>query len=349
MSRLGYRDIIVVATLCATLAGACGQAGAPASPTSAGSPVRQASEPPTAVPTAGPSVAPAASPPPLRAANGRIAFSEQSNGTGIVHVATVAADGSDHRLLDTSLTYKSEGAEFVPGSDRILFDSDRAGNVHIFSMDSHGRDVRQLTSGDGFEGYPAISPDGTTIAMDTDGLSLMDADGKNQRVMLPKSADGAVNTNPAFSPDGTKIAFERVLDFSGDKGRCAIFVVNVDGSGLVQLTPDWNMEASGPSWSPDGLRIYFGDHRERIGVPKNVWVMNVDGSQLTRLTDEPAGNHAFNAAASPDGTLVALIHYQKGDNHHTLQVMAPDGSHRSVIWTGGAGHYLESLTWGSQP
>ena len=74
-----------------------------------------------------------------------------------------------------------------PGSDRLMFDSNRAGNVHLFTMDGSGGDIRQLTFGNGFEGYPSMSPDGSTIALDVGtatadlGVQLLDADGTNPR------------------------------------------------------------------------------------------------------------------------------------------------------------------------
>ena len=46
---------------------------------------------------------------------------------------------------------------------------------------------------------------------------------------------------------------------------------------------DWS--AGGPSWSPDGVKIAFGvgicDYSECNG---EIWVVNVDGTNLARLT-----------------------------------------------------------------
>ena len=60
-------------------------------------------------------------------------------------------------------------------------------------------------------------------------------------------------TPPAFSPDRTKIAFSGAV---GDEslGLYALFVVNVDGSGLTQLTQGSFGEFD-PVWSPDGRTI----------------------------------------------------------------------------------------------
>ena len=64
--------------------------------------------------------------------------------------------------------------------------------------------------------------------------------------------------------------------------------MNVDGSGLTQLTTSYSMI---PTWSPDGLKIVFNDLED-------LWLINADGSGLTQITDHPRDKF-FNAAWSP--------------------------------------------------
>src|SRR5690242_12608064 len=65
----------------------------------------------------------------------------------------------------------------------------------------------------------------------------------------------AVNYQPVASPDGRRIAFSRGLE-----GRSDIFVMNRDGSGLVNLTHARGDDYD-PMWSPDGRRIAFTSNR----------------------------------------------------------------------------------------
>jgi TolB protein len=60
-----------------------------------------------------------------------------------------------------------------------------------------------------------------------------------------------------------------------------IHVIGVDGTDMRQLTED---EASSwsPSWSPDGQQIVFTSDRDGDA---DIYVMNVDGSGVTALTD----------------------------------------------------------------
>ena len=58
----------------------------------------------------------------------------------------------------------------------------------------------------------------------------------------------------------------------------------MDASGVTRLTYSDTYDVA-PVWSPDGRRIAFSS--ERDGNPE-VYVMNADGSGVTRLTDNGA-------------------------------------------------------------
>ena len=73
-----------------------------------------------------------------------------------------------------------------------------------------------------------------------------------------------------------------------------------------------------PEWSPDGGRIAFGAFDRRTSTRNarsDVWVVNADGTGLTRAFRAPAG--AFDPETSspswsPDGTRIAASHYSRG-------------------------------------
>ena len=66
---------------------------------------------------------------------------------------------------------------------------------------------------------------------------------------------------------------------------------------------------SGPAWSPDGRRIAF--HSKRDGNPE-IYVMNADGSGVTRLTYN--GARDLVTAWSPDGRRIAFYSNRDGGN-----------------------------------
>ena len=68
-----------------------------------------------------------------------------------------------------------------------------------------------------------------------------------------------------------------------------MWVSNADGTGRAQLTSEQN--AKTPAWSPNGTQIAF---TSKIDGNQEVYVMSADGSNKTRLTNNPA------ADSSPD-------------------------------------------------
>jgi dipeptidyl aminopeptidase/acylaminoacyl peptidase len=102
--------------------------------------------------------------------------------------------------------------------------------------------------------------------------------------------------SPVISPDGAKIA---VTHRQGTEGW-NIQVMNIDGSGRVQLTGTSYMDLVqqqftgvaphsysnvSPAWSPDGTRLAFATNRRGSW---EIWVMNADGSLQTPLVSSGA-------------------------------------------------------------
>ena len=101
-----------------------------------------------------------------------------------------------------------------------------------------------------------------------------------------------------------------------------------DGSNLTRLTYNsFPLSTSidyGPSWSPDGTQIAFQSYRDGTSENPNIEIykMDADGSNQTRLTDEPFADAV--PAWSPDGTQIAFTTYRIGDSE--IYVMDADGS-----------------------
>ncbi len=112
----------------------------------------------------------------------------------------------------------------------------------------------------------------------------MKADGSDF-FQITDRIDGGVATAPALSPDGRKIAFSLAEPASGDDWE--IYVINVDGTGLTNLTNDPAFDGWRPAWSPDGSQIAFFSTRDDP-INDEVYVMNADGSNVRRLTNNPS-------------------------------------------------------------
>lgn len=148
-------------------------------------------------------------------------------------------------------------------------------------------------------------------------LYSMDADGTNVTRITTNPHD---DKNPVWSPDGSRLAYTAIPPGCAPYQTCLfdLFVINADGSGLVQLTnhPRWD---GWPRWSPDGTRIAFVSGRDGNN---EIYVITADGTGLTRLTDNPKDD--IRPSWSPDGQRIAFQTNRDGD--YEIYVMGADGS-----------------------
>lgn len=196
----------------------------------------------------------------------------------------------------------------------IIFTSEQFGVPEVMVMRTDGSRRERLTNDQQSYSLPVVSPDGQSIAVASflggswNGIYLLDRFGKGRTKLVGRSTfDGS----PAWSFDGTKLAFRSILPGPfGEYGR--IFIVNRDGTGLRQLTPettDYTFDDS-PSWSPDGARLVFS----RSG---NLFLINADGTGLIST-----GVSGEDPAWSPDGTQIAYQSLGGG----TEGIFAMDGT-----------------------
>ena len=86
-----------------------------------------------------------------------------------------------------------------------------------------------------------------------------------------------------------------------------IWMINVDGNGLVQLTGIAE-GACQPTWSPDGMRMAFTApcRRNRESYAgSSIYTINVDGSGLNQLPINPGDG--YDPTWSPDGNRIAFV------------------------------------------
>jgi Tol biopolymer transport system component len=118
----------------------------------------------------------------------------------------------------------AEGA--FPGTNgKIAFERDN----DIFLMNPDGSGAAPVTSDGVAKRDPVISADGRFVAYSYNrDIWVVGSDGTNPHAITSGQAN---DQSAAFSPDGRRIAFLRA-----DVGD--IFAMNLDGSGLVNLTND---------------------------------------------------------------------------------------------------------------
>jgi len=181
--------------------------------------------------------------------------------------------GEANRVTDTP--QRERDPRWSPDGRWLYFVSDREGQEDVYRVRSAdtidtrlSRALRTLTerlTTDALpETRPTPSPDGRTVAFvrGNGDLWLMDADGRNQRRLVPGWDAGM---SFAWSPDSRWMAYSQDdEDFNAE-----IRIVPCDGSRPavnVSQHPDNDLA---PAWSPDGRFLVFSSRRQ--GDEFDVW------------------------------------------------------------------------------
>jgi VCBS repeat-containing protein len=196
----------------------------------------------------------------------------------------------------------------------ILFSSHRGG-VHdsqIYVMNPDGSNQRQVTTTRGHSWAPRAAPDG-------------------KRMLFSSVAPGQHNSHEATG-GGT----------SANPGNHDIYLADVDGANIINLTARFNSWDNGWSWSPDGKWIAFASDRDGNW---ELYKMTADGETIVRLTDHPAADgwpswtpdskrivFASNRAGNweiyvmdQDGANVQRLTFRP-DTYDTFPFISPDGT-----------------------
>lgn len=132
-------------------------------------------------------------------------------------------------------------------------------------------------------GMAAVSPDGKWIVAAAQPREGRPYDQRANQIWLigddghahPLIASPHQGRAPSWSPDGRRIVFESNQG-SPRPAFYAMFMANVDGSGLRQLTP-FNRNTQHPVFSPDGKWIAFSERAPKLfgAHAQSVAVMSV--------------------------------------------------------------------------
>jgi tricorn protease len=158
--------------------------------------------------------------------------------------------------------------------------------------------------------YPAISPDGTSIAFTWHGdLWRVSVEGGEARRL---TAHPAHDYRPVWSPDGESIAFA-----SDRYGSFQLYVMPAMGGEPRRLTFH-SADETPYTFSPDGRHLIFGasrldDARNRqfpSGALSELYQVPIEGGRVTQLTTLPAED----ASVSGDGRYIAYHDRKGGEN-----------------------------------
>ena len=197
------------------------------------------------------------------------------------------ADGKGKiiKQLTDAPGYDAE-ATVSPKGDKIVFTSDRSGDLELWVMDIDGKNQKQITTGIGYDGGAFFSPDGKRLVFRA-SRPKTDEDVNEYKELLAQhlvaptnmeiytcNVDGSdlkqitslgkANWAPFFHPGGKKIIFSS--NHHSKKGYdFQLFMINDDGTGLEQITNE-SMFNAFPMFSPNGKQLIFSSNRNNHGT-----------------------------------------------------------------------------------
>jgi tol-pal system beta propeller repeat protein TolB len=213
----------------------------------------------------------------------------------------VDSDGANERTLPTA------GAALSPawsptGKSIVYVDADDRG-TRIAQFDLRTWRPRLFpASTRGLNITPVYTRDGKNIVWASGGdapaeLVLADASGQDSLSVPFVGRRGSETTSPSFSPDGKQIVFMSPVPLTPQ-----LYIMNVDGTGLKQLTPVVPGKRSyrtGPEWSPNGDEIAY---QQQAG-DFQVWTIRIKDRLMTQLTNEGENE---DPSWAPDGRHMSI-------------------------------------------
>ncbi|MBT4478321.1 MAG: hypothetical protein HOC66_02825 [Flavobacteriales bacterium] len=164
--------------------------------------------------------------------------------------------GNIVKQLTNEPGYDAE-ATISPQGDKIVFTSDRTGDLELYTMDIDGSNIKQVTFGLGYDGGAFFSPDGTKLIF----RSSRPESNEEIKVYKQLLSEGLVKPT-----------------------KMELFICNVDGSDLKQITNLGNANWA-PFFHPSGNKVIFSsNHKSEKGFPFNLFMINIDGTDLEQIT-----------------------------------------------------------------
>ena len=202
--------------------------------------------------------------------------------------------GNIIKQLTNEPGYDAEATVSAQG-DKIVFTSDRSGDLELYTMDIDGSNVRQVTDQLGYDGGAFFSPDGKKLVF---------------RSSRPKTEEEVAEYKSLLSQGLVQPT------------NMEIYTCNIDGSDLKQVTQlgkaNW-----APFYHPSGKKIIFAsNHAGKRGFEFNLFLINEDGTGLEKVS----GDHVFDAFPmfSFDGKHIVFSSNRNNDGNHDTNMFVAD-------------------------
>jgi dipeptidyl aminopeptidase/acylaminoacyl peptidase len=235
---------------------------------------------------------------------GRLVFDQIESRLNLSAVSL--ASGSTASVPFTTGNSRDRQPAYSPDGSRIVFTSNRSGNMDLWVLEPRTGALRQLTDDPAQDWDPGFTPDGRHVLWSSDRSGHLEiwmagADGSGARQV---TRDGVDAENPTATPDGRFIVYT-----SGNPTRLGVWRIRPDGTEDHQLVAG---SALVPEIDPMGRRTLFvADTREGSRL---IRVAEIETGALVpfeiRVTWPPSSSNQIlygRARWTPDGRRIAFV------------------------------------------
>jgi Tol biopolymer transport system component len=210
-------------------------------------------------------------------------------------------DSSTHRNTPQQFRIIYESAQDAPLDDSD-FKAHPQEYMELYTKNMDGSDIRRITYNTLWEHQADVSPDGERIVCS-----------------IHYSPGRVTETDPGWE----------------------IAVMDIDGSTITRLTDNDYLDF-GAHWNHDGTKIvYVSDsaHRSSLDIENSalpqydIYVMNADGSNKTRVTfSSPGDVNADPSFSFIEPSKILYIHSEGFSGNFDLYMMDADGSEKTLVF-----------------
>ncbi|HEU5218720.1 MAG TPA: hypothetical protein VFU23_08670, partial [Gemmatimonadales bacterium] len=179
--------------------------------------------------------------------------------------------------------------------------------------------------------YPALGPDGKTLAVSLRGritdLWIRQADGTRQKVIAP----GVANWRASWMPDGQSLTFVSVASPDSTNAEY-IYRAQADGAGKAELLLRHKFGLWETEISRDGRWLVM--RSDEVNGDGNVYArrLDADTTLIPLLTEAP---NTYQIALSPDAHWLAYCSDESGGVYEIYVASFPDMGSKRMISRGG--------------
>ncbi len=208
----------------------------------------------------------------------------------------IPAEGGEERVIISEREPALNELVVLKDGNGILMNAvDPISNLtQLYYVSSDGSSMVRITNDLNVYFGISASDDGRTIvaAQRIDAKDIWVGEGGRLSDYRRITSEPTFYLSLTWTPDG------RILYDSVDNNRPHIWIMNADGSGRQQLTPDTSNDLK-PAVSIDGSQVFFVS--ERSGESK-IWKMGIDGTSPKMLID--VAGAVEDPVVAPDGKLL---------------------------------------------